>query len=127
MTQYKTNHYHKSADSHEHNEQCGKVITKYTDPETFVFDLWVKYMPREHKFWTGTSYLQHLKRIQQLQAPHFEAERETSRQCIGTNGTLHYPAFRCSSIRKRIETSRVQHCHECIRMRFDQNPTKVSE
>jgi cysteine synthase len=39
MTQYKTNHYHKSANSHEHNEQCGKVITQYTDPKIDVFVL----------------------------------------------------------------------------------------
>jgi hypothetical protein len=119
MTQYKTNHYHKSANSHEHNTQCGKVITQYTDPETDVFVLWGGNMPHEHKFWTETSYLKHLRWIQQLQAPHFEPEDETSRQCVGTNGTLNYPAFHCSGIRNIIETSRVQHCHECTWMRFD--------
>jgi hypothetical protein len=112
MTQYKTNIYHKSENSHEHNEQCGKVITQYTDPDTDVFVLWGKDIP-QHKFWTETtgSNLKHPRWIQQLQAPHFEAEHETSRQYLGTNGTLHYPAFHCSSIRKRIETSRVQHFH----------------
>jgi hypothetical protein len=108
MTQhYKTNHYHKSANSHEHNTHYGKVITQYTDPKTDVFVLWGKYMPHEHKFWTEPSYLKHPGRIQQLQDPHCEAEHETSRQCISTNGTLHYPAFNCSSIRNIIETSRV--------------------
>jgi cysteine synthase len=111
MTQYKTNHYHKSANSHEHNEQCGKVITQYTDSDTDVFVLWGKYMPHEHKFWTETRYLKHPRRIQQLQAPHYEAEHEMIIQCVGTNGTLHYPAFHCSSIFKRIKTSRVQHYH----------------
>jgi hypothetical protein len=98
MTQYKTNHYHKSANSHEQNEQCGEFITQYTDPETGVFVVWGKYMPREHKFWTETISLKHPQRIQQLQAPHCEAEHETSRQCVGTNDTLHYPAFHCPSI-----------------------------
>jgi hypothetical protein len=101
MTQYKTNHYHKSANIHEHNEHYGKVITQYTDPETDVFVLWGKDMPHEHKFWNETSYLKHPRRIQQLQAPYCQAEHETSRQCVGINGTIH----------KRIETFRVQHCH----------------
>jgi hypothetical protein len=74
MKYYKTNHYHKSANSHEHNEHYEKVITQYTDPETNVFVLWGKYMPREHKFWTETSYLKHPRRTQHLQAPHYEAE-----------------------------------------------------
>jgi hypothetical protein len=56
MTHYKTNHYHKSANSHEHNEHYGKVITQYTDPETDVLVLWETYMPHQHKFWTQTSY-----------------------------------------------------------------------
>jgi hypothetical protein len=50
-------------------------------------------MPHENKFWTETSDLKHPRRIQQLQAPHCEAKHETSRQCVGTNGTLHYPAI----------------------------------
>jgi hypothetical protein len=116
MTQYKTDHYHKSANNHEHNEECGKVITQDTDPETDVFVLWGKYKPHEHNVWTETSYLKHPRQIQKLQAPHFEAEDETSRQCVGTNGTLHYPAFNFSGTRKRIQTSRVQHCHECTWM-----------
>jgi hypothetical protein len=64
MTQYKTNHYHKSTIIHERNIQCGKVITQYTEPETDVFVLWETYMPHEHKFWTETSYLKHPRRIQ---------------------------------------------------------------
>jgi hypothetical protein len=127
MTQYETNHYHKSASIHEHNGQCVKVLTQYTDPKTNVFVLWGKCMPHEHKFWTESSYLKHPRRIQQLQSPHFEAKHEMSRQYVGTNGTLHYPAFQCSSIHKKIKTSRVQHCHECTRMHFDQNPTEKSE
>jgi hypothetical protein len=127
MTQYQTNHYNKSANSQEHKEQCGKVITQYTAPETDVFVFRGKYMPHEHKFWTETSNLKHPRRIQQLQAPHFEAEDETSRQCVGTNGTLHYPEFHCTGISKRIQTSGVQHCHKYPWMCFDQNPLKNSE
>jgi hypothetical protein len=74
MTQYKTNHYHKSENSHEHNKQCGKVIKQYNVPETEVFVLWVKYMPHEHEFWTETSNFKHLQWIQQLQAPNFKAK-----------------------------------------------------
>jgi hypothetical protein len=57
-----------------------KVITQYTYPKTDVFVLWEKDMPREQIFWIETSYLKHPRRIQQLQAPHCEAEHETSRQ-----------------------------------------------
>jgi hypothetical protein len=89
--------------------------------------LWEKHIPHEHKFWTETSYLKHPRRIQQLQDPHFEAGHETSIKCVGTNGTLYYPAFHCSSTRKRIKTIRVKHCHEFTRMRFDQNQTKFSK
>jgi hypothetical protein len=64
MTPYKTNHYHKSENSHEHNGHYGKVITQYTDTETDVFVLWEKCMPRENKFWTETSSLKHPRQIQ---------------------------------------------------------------
>jgi hypothetical protein len=84
-------------------------------------------MPHEHKFWNETIYLKHPRRIQQLQAPHCEAKHELSRQCVGTNYTLYYPAFHCSSIRWKIETSRVQHCHLCTQMRFDHDTTKFSK
>jgi hypothetical protein len=84
-------------------------------------------MPHEHKFWTETSNRKHPRWIQQLQAPHFEAKDETSRQCVGKNGTLHYLAFHCSDIRKRIQTSGVQHCHECPWMCVDQKLTKFSK
>jgi hypothetical protein len=92
-----------------------------------VFVLWGKDIPHEHKFWTETSYLKHPRWIQQLKAPHLEAKDETSRQCVGINGILHYPVFHGSGISKRIQTSRVQKCQECPWMCFDQNPTKTSE
>jgi hypothetical protein len=59
-TQYQTNHYHKLANSHELNEQCGKIIMQYTLHQTDVSVLWGKYMPHEHTFMTETSYLKHL-------------------------------------------------------------------
>jgi hypothetical protein len=109
ITQYKKNHYHKSANSHEHNTQCGKFITQYNVPKTDVFVLPGKYMPHEHKFGTETSYLKHPRRIQQLQDTHFEAEYGTSRQWISSNGTLHYPALIFSGIRKRIQMLNYSH------------------
>jgi hypothetical protein len=63
MTHYKTNHYHKSENSHEHNEHYGKFITQCTDTETNVFVLWGEDIPHEQKFWTETSYLKHPRQI----------------------------------------------------------------
>jgi hypothetical protein len=64
MTHYKTNHYHKSENSHEDNEHYRKVITQCTDTETDVFVLWGGGMPHEHNFLTETSCLKHPRRIQ---------------------------------------------------------------